>query len=98
MSDQIVEQNLSESLHERALKTDTNMPNIYLFPQQKTEVTVPCSRTPPFFLKRGLPDHNGGLEERDKEIKKTLVNHSITLQQTGRPSGFHGEQGSETGI
>lgn len=29
--------------------------------------TVPCSRTPPFFLKRGLPDHNGGLERKDKE-------------------------------
>lgn len=29
--------------------------------------TVPCRRTPPFFLKRGLPDHNGGLEEREEE-------------------------------
>lgn len=27
-----------------------------------------------------------------------LVNHLITLQQTGQPSGFHGEAGSETGI
>jgi len=24
--------------------------------------SVPCRRTPPFFLKRGLPDHSGGLE------------------------------------
>lgn len=59
---------------------------------------IPWSRTPPFFLKRGLPDHSGGLGEGDKEIKETLVNHLMELRQTGRSGGLRGEAGSETGI
>lgn len=46
--------------------------------------TVPCSRTPPFFLKRGLPDHSWGLvRQRGRE---RLVNHQIALQRRQRPS------------
>lgn len=57
--------------------------------------TVPCRRTPPFFLKRGLPDHNGGLQRKEeegmegvRERKRKLVNHLIMLQQPTSSAGF----------
>lgn len=33
-------------------------------------VTVPCRRTPPFFRKRGLPDHSGGLKKKKDTGRK----------------------------
>ena len=32
--------------------------------------TVPCSKTPPFFLKSGLPDHRGVLAERERQERE----------------------------
>ena len=75
--------------------------------------TVPCRRTPPFFLKRGLPDHNGGLEKRREEQEEeggeeAEEEEGMRRENTGqsfdhvaaanRPSGLHHEADSEAGI
>lgn len=54
---------------------------------------VPCRRTPPFFLKRGLPDHNGGLEEEEKTGQP--FDHVAAANQ---PSRLHHEADSKAGI
>lgn len=43
----------------------------------KVYVTVPCRRTPPFFRKKGLPGHIGGLDmlqkkEREREKRESM--------------------------
>jgi len=68
--------------------------------------TVPCRRTPPFFLKRGLPDHNGGLERKEEEGMKGGVRKE--KEKTGQsfdrvaaanqPGRLHHEADSKAGI
>lgn len=67
--------------------------------------TVPCRRTPPFFLKRGLPDHNGGLERKEEGMEGVREKEKVRTGQSfdhvaaaNQLSVLHHEADSKAGI